>query len=135
EVLELLAGELRVPAEVVVGAVVDALELVPSEGKRELDVGRRGGGVRPLGVRVVAKTELLFRDALVEMPRQARLLPLVVEPRRIGGAAEVLHLHLLELARPEDEVAWRDLVAEGLPDLRDPERKLLPRGLLDVLEV
>ena len=57
----------------------------------------------------------------------------------LGGrrlrADEVLHLHLLELAHPEDEVARRDLVAERLADLGDPERQLLARRLLDVLEV
>src|SRR5690606_13172384 len=34
------------------------------------------------------------------------------------------HLHLLELARAEDEVARRDLVAEALADLGDAERGL-----------
>ena len=48
---------------------------------------------------------------------------------------EELHLHLLELARAEDEVARRDLVAEGLADLRDPERRFLARELQHVLEV
>jgi hypothetical protein len=38
---------------------------------------------------------------------------------------EELHLHLLELAGAEDEVARRDLVAERLADLRDAERRLL----------
>jgi len=45
------------------------------------------------------------------------LVPLAVGP----GANEVLDLHLLEFARPEGEVTWRDLVAKGLPDLRDTE--------------
>ena len=48
---------------------------------------------------------------------------------------EELHLHLLELARAEDEVARSDLVAEGLAHLRDPERRLLARELQHVLEV
>ena len=53
----------------------------------------------------------------------------------LGGRHEELHLHLLELARAEDEVAGRDLVAERLADLGDPERRLLARELQDVLEV
>src|SRR5207247_901631 len=48
---------------------------------------------------------------------------------------EELDLHLLELARAEDEVAGRDLVAKGLADLRDAERQLAPRGLQHVVEV
>src|SRR4029453_18641990 len=60
-----------------------------------------------------------------------RLVPLLVGP----GLDEVLHLHLLELAGAEDEVARRDLVTERLADLRDTERRLFPRRGLDVLEV
>jgi hypothetical protein len=56
---------------------------------------------------------------------------LLVRPR----LDEELHLHLLELARAEDEVPGVILVAERLADLRDPERHLLPAGLLHVEEV
>ena len=60
----------------------------------------------------------------------------VLEPLlRLGRRHEELHLHLLELARAEDEVAGRDLVAERLADLRDPERRFLARELQHVLEV
>jgi hypothetical protein len=48
---------------------------------------------------------------------------------------EVLDLHLLELARAEGEVAGRDLVAEGLADLRDPEGELAAHGVQHVAEV
>jgi hypothetical protein len=48
---------------------------------------------------------------------------------------EELHLHLLELARAEDEVAWRDLVAEALADLPDAERRLAPGRRHDLPEV
>jgi hypothetical protein len=48
---------------------------------------------------------------------------------------EELHLHLLELEGPEDEVAGGDLVAERLADLGDPEGRLLAREAQDVLEV
>jgi hypothetical protein len=69
------------------------------------------------------------------VPLHARSLPLL-EPLHVGaGLDEELHLHLLELARAEDEVAGRDLVAERLADLRDAERHLLTRALLHVQEV
>ena len=48
EVLELLAGVLRVLGEVVVAAVGDALELVPSPREEELDVARARRVVRQL---------------------------------------------------------------------------------------
>src|SRR5437879_2660793 len=135
EVLELLAGELRVSTQVVIGSVVDALELVPPERERELDVRRGRRVVRALVVRVVAEPHLLRRDPLLDMPRETRFLPLAVEAQRLRGTREVLHLHLLELARAEDEVAGGDLVAKRLANLCDPERELLSRRLLDVLEV
>ena len=40
--------------------------------------------------------------------------------------AEELDLHLFEFATPENVVAWIDLVAERLADLRDSEGKLHP---------
>jgi hypothetical protein len=59
------------------------------------------------------------------------LVPLL----RLVGRAEELHLHLLELAGAEDEVAGGDLVPERLADLGDTERRLLAGELEDVLEV
>ncbi len=61
--------------------------------------------------------------------------PVLVPLRGLVRRDEELHLHLLELAHPEEEVARRDLVAERLADLRDPERRLAARELEDVLEV
>ena len=58
-------------------------------------------------------------------------MPLLVRPR----LDEELHLHLLELAHAEDEVPGGDLVPEGLPDLRDPERDLATCRLLHRREV
>src|SRR4029079_12809844 len=54
---------------------------------------------------------------------------------RFGGRHEELHLHLLELARAEDEVAGGYPVAEGLADLGDPEGRLLAGEAEHVLEV
>src|ERR1700733_6038977 len=48
---------------------------------------------------------------------------------------EELHLHLLEFAGAEDEVARRDLVAEALADLADAERRLAARRRPPVGEV
>ncbi len=60
----------------------------------------------------------------------------VLVPLGVGaGLDEELHLHLLELARAEDPVLRRDLVAEALADLADAERRLLARGAEDVREV
>ena len=84
---------------------------------------------------VIPEAQLLLRDAVRNVPREPRRFPLLVEARRVLRPGEVLKLHLLELARAEDEVARSDLVAERLADLRDAERQAPAGGLLNVLEV
>ena len=78
---------------------------------------------------------MLTPDAERDIPVEPLFLP-VVQPRHlIGRWHEELELHLLELAKPEDRVAGRDLVTEGLPDLRDAKRRAHPRRVQDVGEV
>ena len=96
-VLELLARVLRVPPQVVVGAVMDPLELLPAEGEEELDVRRRGGVMRPLVLGVLAEMQPVGGDAQRAVPPHPLLFPLLEEPWRVIRTAEVLHLHLLEL--------------------------------------
>ena len=74
-------------------------------------------------------------DRLVEL--DALFEPVIGQLEPVLGAAEVLDLHLLELARTEGEVARVDLVAERLADLRDAERHLdaLAGLVADVFEL
>ena len=65
--------------QVVVGPVGDALELVPSPGKEELDVGGGGRVVGELLGLVVAQPQLRLGDAEAEVPGEALLEP-VLEP-------------------------------------------------------
>ena len=74
------------------------------------------------------------------MPRsvyhlRARVDPGLVRRLVLSRPDEVLDLHLLELARPEGEVARRDLVAKRLADLGDAERQLAAHGVQHVAEV
>ena len=63
----------------------------------------------------------------LDEPGQPLVHP-VFEPSLVAPRFdEILHLHLLELPGPEDEVAGGDLVSKGLPDLGDPEGDLLAR--------
>src|SRR6476661_6455027 len=48
---------------------------------------------------------------------------------------EILHLHLLKLARTQDEVARGDLVAKRLADLRNTKRNLASHRCLYVEKV
>src|SRR5690606_16595723 len=115
-------------------AVGDAFELAPltaGEVEAVLDVDRALGVVGELLLRVLVEAQVVLGDAEVGVPLEALVDPVLV-PLLVGaGLDEELHLHLLELAGPEDEVARRDLVAERLADLADAERDLLARRLLD----
>ena len=132
---EVLAACVDVLGEVVVRAVGDAPKLSPAEREEELEVGRRFGVEAQLFRAVVAQAEFAVVEAEPEQPFVAEFAP-IGEPLEVGaGLAEELQLHLLELAHAEDEVAGRDLVAEGFAYLPYAERHALSRGALDVLEV
>ena len=136
EVLETLARRLGVARQVEVAPVVDALQFLPAEREAVLDVDRLLRVVGQLVRRVLAQAQAGGLDAEALVPGAPLREPLLEGGRGRGlRADEVLHLHLFELAHPEDEVAGTDLVAERLSDLGDPERQLLARRLLDVLEV
>src|SRR6266511_4369280 len=130
EVRQVDAGVLAVGREVEVGAVGDALqlgELRAAEAEAVLDIDRALRVVRQLLSRVLEVAQVRRGDAQVGVPVPALGQPVLV-PLLVGaGLDEVLHLHLLELARTEDEVARRDLVAEALAHLGDAERRLLAR--------
>ena len=129
---------LGVGGQVEVGAVGDALELAPLralEAEAVLDVDGALRVVRQLLLRVLEEPQVVPVDAEVGVPVGALVDPVLV-PFLVGaGLDEVLHLHLLELARAEDEVARGDLVAERLADLADAERRLLAGRAHDVGEV
>src|SRR5437899_2569070 len=85
---------------------------------------------------VLANSQPAPAEPVAQIPVEPFVDPVAVPLLRLGRRDEELHLHLLELAQPEEEVAGRDLVAEGLAaDLRDAERRLAARELRDVLEV
>ena len=68
--------------------------------------------------------ELGARDADFLVEAKAGFQPLVGEAHAVLRAAEILDLHLLELAGAEGEIARVDLVAERFSDLRDAEGQL-----------
>ncbi len=124
--------------EVEVGAVGDALQLTPllaTEPEPVLDVDGALRVMRELFLRVLVAAQVVRVDAEVGVPAGALVDPVLVPLLVLAGLDEELHLHLLELAGPEDEVAGRDLVAERLADLADAERRFLARGGHHVGEV
>ena len=135
EVLQVLARRPLVVAQVEVAPVVDALQLLPAEREAVLDVDGLLGVVRQLVRRVLPEAQPLGVRAQAHVPVPAPRQPLLEDARGLVRAHEVLHLHLLELAHPEHEVAGADLVPEALADLGDAKGQLPAHRLLDVLEV
>ena len=108
-----LAGGERVLAEVVIAAGGDAPELLHAERILKHDVGRalRVEGELLLFVRVERKFRRGETDG--DEPLAAPFDPLLVALGPIGVLVdEIFHLHLLEFAGAEDEVARGDFVAE-----------------------
>jgi hypothetical protein len=128
-------GRLAVHGQVVVGAVGDALELAPlaaGEVELVLDVDGALGVVRQLLLRVLEQRRRSGSMPWSTYQAKRSSIQRWCHCSSVAGLDEELHLHLLELAGAEDEVAGRDLVAEALADLADAERRLLARRLLHV---
>src|SRR3712207_4980737 len=119
--------------QVVIGAAMNALNLLKSERHLKLYVGCSIGIVRQLLMVVVAIVLVTHAKSL--MPGQSMLLPVLKPLHFSAGLAEELHLHLLELAHTEDELAGHNLISEGLTYLCYAEWELLPGALLHAQEV
>jgi hypothetical protein len=91
--------------------------------------------VRELVVVVRAEAQHLRRDTEVGVPGHALGAPVLVPAGAVLGGHEELELHLLELARAEDEVGRGDLVPEALAHLGDAERWFLAARLEHIGEV
>src|SRR4029078_8544053 len=91
--------------------------------------------MRPFLGPVLAHTKLAVTQAVAAVPVEPLVDPVAVPLVCFVRRDEELHLHLLELAHAEEEVAGGDLVAKRLPGLGDSERRLASRDLKDVLEV
>ena len=122
-------------SEIEVGSLSDAFEFAPTPRIHELDIGRAGRVVTEFVGIVSSKAKHVDRDTQIDVPLKTSTAPIVVPARTILRRHEELQLHLLELAGPEDEVAWCDLVTERLAYLRDSERRLLATRLQDIGEV
>src|SRR5689334_10804600 len=101
----------------------------------ELHVERCARVMCELVLFVLVELQPAFSETEAAMPPHPLALP-VLEPLHVGaGLDEELHLHLLELARAENEIARGDFIAERFSDLRDPEWDLLAGCLLDIEEI
>merc|ERR1740121_54492 len=114
-----------------------AHQLALAKGEFEHYIGARARVVCELVLWVYVAREQVGTEANREKPPLRRGDPLLVEgrPRLIIGWDEELDLHLLELARTENEIARRDLVAKSLSNLRDTEWRLYAAGGDNVAEV
>ena len=161
EILQLLARVGLVLGQVEAPSCRDPLEFVGAEGELEEDIDAGPRVVGQVGLRLPVVVEILGTEtdrgivggalgdpvAVPHLPAPVRLGLAQVGPLAPGGHGAVdqldglvrldeeLQFHLLELPGAEGEVLRRDLVAEGLADLADPEGDLHARGVADILEL
>ena len=84
---------------------------------------------------MITEAQVFGIAAEADDPVHAEIAPVREPVVIIIGLAEEFHFHLLELTGSEDEVARCDLIAEGLADLTDAERKLFSVCALNILEI
>src|SRR5215813_7627088 len=103
---EILATVLGVLPEVEVSTISDAFKFAPTERILVFDIRTGLGVMGQLVLLVVMKAEVgRFNPEPCGVPNHALLAP-VIEPLLVAARFdEKLHLHLLELARTENEVA------------------------------
>src|SRR5262245_2715651 len=82
-----------------------------------------------------APANILFSNAVLLIPGEALVDPLLMPFFICTWHDEIFNLHLLELARAECKIARCDFVAEGLADLGNPKGQLLAHRLQHVVEV
>ena len=134
-IAQILAAKLAVTREVPVLSPVDALPFLPAKHGLVFDIEGLFRVVRQFVRPMCAEAQaiLVVDDALV--PLKTPLFPVIKPLLHLAGMHEELQIPLLELALAEQEVARRDLVAEGLPDLANAKRYLHARGLQYVFVV
>src|SRR3989339_949021 len=120
--------------QIIVRPIVNALKLFEPERVIVFDIKRRLGVKNQILVLMPAQ---IFRvkAKIFRIKFPPLFLPPLILLGRDRRMDEVLHFHLFELARAEDELARRDLIAKGLADLRDTKRHTHARGVKDVFEV
>src|SRR6266404_2630685 len=128
--------------EIEVGAIGNAHQLVPMTfflftlGEEAiLNVDGALGIVRQLFFRLFVQAQVFFRDANVLKPLMTSIDPFLMCLFVLARSHKVFHLHLLELARAENEITGRDFVAKRFADLRDAEREFAPAGVQDVEKI
>src|SRR5439155_25865703 len=91
--------------------------------------------MRKLAFLMIAQAQAIFGNAQRMPPLHALRLPEFIPFLRFIRMAEPLHLHLLKLARAENEIPRRDFIAKAFSNLRHTEWDFHARGVDDVLEV
>ena len=121
--------------QVIIGTVRDSPKLSPAEREQEFNIRRSLAVEAEFFRRMVAQAEFVFLHTQLFQPFVAETSP-VLEPVEIRSRlAEEFQLHLLKLACTERKVPRCDLIAEGLADLPDTERKFLARCPLHIFKV
>src|SRR5215218_8031604 len=92
--------------------------------------------MRQLIFRNFIQIEILAIETERAKPLQILFDPIVHELGVFSSwRNEILHLHLFELTRPQDEVSRSHFVAKRLTNLRDTKRQFAPHGRLHIQKV
>src|SRR3989338_1572954 len=124
-----MLGEIEIPA------VRKAKELSPPPREMIFDIDRTLRVVTEFVFLMFANSQTLFPDTQREKPVPDEILPHFKFFLPIFLVNEVLNFHLLKLACTKGEIPGRNLVPEGLPDLRDTKGKAHAHRINDILKI
>src|SRR5437762_12438665 len=128
--------------EIEVGAIGNAHQFIPMtfylftfREEAILNIAGTLGIVRQLFWRLFVQPQVFFRDANVLKPLMTGIDPFLMSRFVFARSHEIFHLHLLKLARAENEITGRNFVAKRFADLRDAKRQLASTGVQDVEKI
>src|SRR5215213_8947605 len=130
-------------SQIKISAISDPHQLFPLplffRPLRKITVHDIDGALRVVGqlvLRHLMKRQIFGVDTKPFEPLEIKCYPLINELEMFGiRFDEVFHLHLLKLARAQNKISGRDLVAKRFSNLRDSERNLPAHRGLDIKKV
>src|SRR5438552_843073 len=135
KILERFTATFLVLLQIVVSAIRNAFELLPSKREIVFDVVGALGIKGALSTRYIQHVQFRTPNTDVLVKLQPFFQPVIEPFHPLLCPAKIFQLHLLEFAGAEREIARIDFITKGFSNLCDPEWQLLARHFEDVLEL
>src|SRR5574344_43768 len=130
EILNLFTRKLLMIPKIEISPRMDTLQLLEPKWEIKLNISSCIGIMSQL--LMIMETIILSPHSQILVPLQTLLLPSLEPLHLCTWLNEELHLHLLKLPHPEDELASHNLIPESLSYLSNSKRNLHTPSLLNI---